>query len=468
MPRELNVPGKLPGKLRLLGVLFCVIHVTFLAVGPTTPLLDTLKQVARRANTTISNQRDLEAPKAELELHSEEAQRRVTSTVKTKDIQPLYTYSENKTIVSPASPNQDPKKRMSSSLPPGTPRRAYSTVFYKACCGLGHRLIRMSSAYHVAKLLAYKLQPNWGYCEESKTRKVGIFSHLFQRETDLAYINSTGQNLFFANEVPGFLAAFHASRHRLCGFSEAKMNTDFDFYTSLRDRFRERSKIDGFVEKHFAGKTVLGIHIRAGNGETGHFQRHHRGIHGSPRDWVSNVTSGIRDLVSPTSPPPVLYVASDTHQYIEFFRSALHGVMPVVDWKQERPKDGDGVFFGEYKPANAAVVSTDASKCLQRWKDALYDMLLLSHADVLIAGQSSSFTQSLPLSIVFGRKDKRKVDTAFCEVIRGSVGKLRCYESYIKWACDEKSHTIRYDMLQMFPAEESEDWKSYFHKHKSA
>ena len=346
-----------------------------------------------------------------------------------------------------------------------------STVFYRACCGLGHRLIRMSSAYHVARRLGYQLKPNWGYCGE-QTKENEIFSQLFGPENgnQLAYVNSTGQGITFRNEVPGFLRAYVGPLFKFrrktqpksgCYYTETKAQTDLEFYTSLRDRFLARSEIDGFVNRHFVEKTVFGIHIRAGNGETGHFNRLKRGIGGSPEEWVSNVSKSITEMMRPSLPPPVLYVATDTDQFIELFRSQLDGIMPVVDWSQDRPKEGEGVFFGEFQQASATMRSTNTTTCLQRWKDTLYDMLLLSHVDVLIAGQSSSFTQSLPLSIVFGRTE-RKLDAVFCEVAGETIQKLRCYESYQKWACDTKWHNGKYAMLPLFPETDSEDWKNLF------
>ena len=344
-----------------------------------------------------------------------------------------------------------------AALPAGTLRQDFSRVDYRACCGLGHRLIRMANAHHVAKKMSFELKPDWGYCGKEEAEGANIFDHLFlpQSLDELAYVNSTHQHLFFGNEVAGYEAA-GVPWKGVCHIHDDKIETDFEMYTSLRNRFRERHAVDRFVEQHFAGRTVLGIHIRAGNGEAGHFNHSARAIQGTPQQWISNLVTNMllhleaaRQNATRPIPPPILYVASDTQQYIDLLKARLKGYMPVVYLAQDRPKQGEGVFFGEFAQQNKAQRESDQKTCLQRWTSTVHDMMLLSYADVLIAGKPSSFTQSLPLSMVFGKKH-RKLDAALCEVHRGPSGQLNCFKSYREWACDTKTHKGRFAVMPMF------------------
>ena len=103
------------------------------------------------------------------------------------------------------------------------------------------------------------------------------------------------------------------------------------------------------MERTFANHTVLGMHIRAGNGETGDFTKKGRGIN-NLATWVHEAASRIKEMKSnlnDTLSPFLLYIATDTPSVIEMFRSELAGVMPVVDFPQERAAEGQGVLFGE-------------------------------------------------------------------------------------------------------------------------
>jgi hypothetical protein len=112
-------------------------------------------------------------------------------------------------------------------------------------------------------------------------------------------------------------------------------------------RFKQR--VDAFVEQTFANHTVLGMHIRAGNGETGDFTNKGRGI-SSLATLVHEATTRIKEMKSnlnDTLSAFLLNNVTDTPSVIGIFRSELAGVMPVVDFLQERAAEGEGVLFGE-------------------------------------------------------------------------------------------------------------------------
>lgn len=180
------------------------------------------------------------------------------------------------------------------------------------------------------------------------------------------------------------------------------------------------------------------MHIRAGNGETGDFQAKDRGINDID-EWVKQATRRISELTKREQwkEPPLLYIATDTPSIIDMFRSELEGVMPVIDLPQERREQGDGVLFGE----TSNKVKMSDYYCIRGWEYAVADMILLSHADMLIAGRMSSFEQTMPMSLVFGRKEQ-KVMTPKCE-LNLNASEMICSKTYLEWCCDIDASQVR-------------------------
>jgi hypothetical protein len=376
---------------------------------------------------------------------------------------------------------------------PHNPLEDLSSVDFFACCGIGHRLVRMSLAHFVAKQRNFTLRGFWGWCGEKSP--VEVFSYLFRPYTadEVSHVTSRNTIIPFYNEVPGFDMLVRTntnspnhnnhshSNHNItaCACQQDKIDSDLEFYTSLRTRFRQTPSlvVDEFVQRHFRNATVLGIHVRAGNGETGDFVHKGRTID-NPEAWVRHVCSLLQDFLShqinPTTLrryPPVLYIATDTPSMIPLFRQQLlddQVLLPVLDLPQQRQEQGKGVFFGEalqvlnkgQEDGNNHNDDDDYSACLQGWTDTLTDMFLLSHADVVIAGKPSSFSQTLPMSLAFGRQHQRrkKVPQSYCEIIPQYTSistttntstnntttesswqeippKMTCFAEYLEWCC---------------------------------
>lgn len=421
-----------------------------------------------------------------------------------------------------------------------------SSVDYYACCGLGHRLIRMTLAAYVARQNNFTLRNFWGWCGEQQP--VEVFSYLFRPvpAEEVAHFTSRNMVIPFYNEVPGFPALVRKATSTMDGNGHPnnlqqqqqqqqlqsrqvrqdenphqqqptadpgscvlcpadKVQSDLDLYSSLRDRFRHKQLVDDFVQTHFENATVIGIHVRAGNNEGGDFDQKGRGI-SNPDLWVKD----IRDLVESQllggkhksgndetddksfllSKPPIIYLATDTPSMVRRFRHQFATInIPVVDLPQQgRPQEGMGVLFGESdkvhnkgdvvkqsgtddrrhhddhenKSNGDGVGGDDYSSCLKGWSDTVADMLLLSHADVVIAGKPSSFVQTLPMSLAFGKPmaDRKLTlkNKVYCEVIpryrqvssvlngtsvNGDVDEweetsptMQCYGSYADWCCN--------------------------------
>jgi hypothetical protein len=337
-------------------------------------------------------------------------------------------------------------------------------VDYYACCGLGHRLIRLSLAAYIAKQRYFSLRTFWGWCGEHAP--IEVFSYLFRPSTatEVAHVTSRNLLLPFYNEVSGFSALVRSptgtnNASDECHCQEDKIQSDLELYTSLRERFRQKQRVDAFVQEQFVNATVLGIHVRAGNGEGGDFVRKGRGID-NPEVWVGYVATLLQTFVAshqpPLSKPPVLYIATDTPSMIPLFRKQLAPYnIPVLDLPTiGRREEGQGVLFGvsdKVHNKGGEADEDDYSSCLQGWTDTLTDMFLLSHADVVIAGKPSSFSQTLPMSLAFGNTARTVKDAAYCEVIpqveeqqlnatttiwQEVSPKLQCYSTYLEWCCN--------------------------------
>jgi hypothetical protein len=309
-----------------------------------------------------------------------------------------------------------------------------SVFTYQACCGIGHRLVRQASAYHASHRLGFQLKVDWLQCG-----KQDIFSSMFRDETEdevAAYAHSLNESYFLSNEVPSYLDA-----GKNCAPDEVDSN--IRFYEELKARFRAHDAVEAFVQQHFHGKFALGIHIRDGNGEKGLFVDADRGLKVTPEEFTKRAVKKIIEIVENAKnqtqdlPPPVLFVATDNQRYHSLFRTELESEgIPVVHWEQDLGEEGSGAFLERLHRDGM-----EDEKCLKNWRDILMDLILIGSADVVIAGQYSSFTQSMPMHLALGRPfDQRPLQRNYCELLEeGSEMDCfqdlmeRCMKTRIKW-----------------------------------
>ena len=377
-----------------------------------------------------------------------------------------------------------------------------SYVHYTGCCGIGHRLARMSSAYHAAQRLHFALKGTWPSCSKSN-----VFDHLFEPEHSVSaninaktYVQSS-QVVKIHNEVPGYATVSRTSSSLVNTTTKAstatatltrqqcdtchphKIQSDYGFYSNLLQRFRKRDQVRAFQEQHaFANHTVIGMHVRAGNGEAGDFANKNRDIQNATH-FVETVHKRIGDMVDAGNwkDPPLLFLATDTAHMLDLFRQSFAAThIKMIELPQIRPSKGEGILFGERKrkqhtfvgvddgegsdSLSAAVAtraimshsqeedrqngdddnSSDTDKdaetqrqtCLLGWDQAFMDMMILASSDVVIATRRSSFVQTIPLSIVTGKpKNQRKVAAPYCEVSQDASLQMTCHESYMNWCC---------------------------------
>jgi hypothetical protein len=239
-----------------------------------------------------------------------------------------------------------------------------------------------------------------------------------------------------------------------------KAHRDAEFYQDLRDRFQHRrSTVLDFYHSHLRktpATIVLGMHIRAGNGESGDFAQRGRNID-SISLWLEQLTDLILQAYREHRwKDAVLFLATDTPYLVDQVSTLLlekkrwdEAAITVVHRDQIRPTEGSGVFFGQH-----GNVESTGSDCLQGWEDTMIDMILLSHTDVVIAARPSSFTQSLPMSLVLATNSStRRVDQPYCEVNTNATT-MQCFSSFSDWCCRGRTEFSlqgiqRYDYLRM-------------------
>ena len=225
-----------------------------------------------------------------------------------------------------------------------------SSVDYFACCGLGHRMSKMCDANVVAKLRNWALRIYWGTCPRFNNSNVELFEYFFgpQPLQELVTVNSTGKVIRFGNEVTGFTLFARRGESEACRCSPHITEIHNQFFTSLRDeRFRFRQEVIDFVHQHFDTYTVMGIHIRTGNGEKGDFTTKNRQIE-DMTSWIHNVSQELIRLRQTFPKPARLFVATDTHSIMPLLQKELeNSTMDILEYQQHRLTEGSGVFFGE-------------------------------------------------------------------------------------------------------------------------
>ena len=333
-------------------------------------------------------------------------------------------------------------------------RLVHVTIF-----GLGHRLCRATSAWHLAKQLKLaRIKHQWGTCGETHDSGPKIFPYLFGNDTFSVPLSetlpksltlkasseSTEKEILVKNDVYGYSPgqAFKnffvplTNRHRLeSGPFLDKLASDAEFYKLLSNSYTRNDEVNNFRDKHdFLHHTVLGLHLRAGNGEETHFLESGRGI-ANETEFVANLMDLLQLFLKQTEVehssrfaqrPPLLFLATDTAYLVPTVANVTQSFgVPTIVLPQIRVKAKEGVTFKALQGAG--------EKCLQGWEAMFSDMLLLSQADVLIAARRSSFTQSLPMSLVFDRAARMGTQGPnFCEVSYSGTT-MTCLEDISTW-----------------------------------
>lgn len=324
-----------------------------------------------------------------------------------------------------------------------------SSIDYYGCCGAGHRMLKTAEASFMGYHTNYSVRVHWGYCD-----RIDVYSYLFGsdpvgpfQQISIPQYNLSksmqlpryGYRFPIYNAIRGFSEFRRTGKFRVCPCQVPKiqkmLELDVLFYSQQRERFRGKEKVNEFVKERLSSaSTSIGLHIRAGNGELGHFVETGRQIV-NETEWLENL---LRSILAEDKwkRPRTIFVATDTAYMIPMMQKSIAGMkhhsdVTIVELPQNRPSKGEGVRFGAM-----GNVLTEGKECLQQWESVFADMMILSLVDVLVAPRSSSFTKSLPMSLLFARPlYQRRVQAPFCE-LNHAASEMRCFENITQWCCN--------------------------------
>jgi hypothetical protein len=370
-------------------------------------------------------------------------------------------------------------------------------LIHRAFFGLGHRLHRSAAAWHLAKTLqnVTHFRFHWESCQSSVTgdsyqtdnansSKNGVdynvFRYLFgddlwvvpsfQGEPPSSHQRKTIRKMIvIRNDVYGYIkgqlykdlqlpvprmnqspgTAHNVQQHsRIQHPFIDKLQSDVEFYQLLEQRYRFRHQVEDFMAQYqFSERLVVGLHLRTGNGEGMHFEETGRGVQ-NETEFVENLVQVMGEMIQHEQQgqsrqhnkiPPLIFLATDTAYLIPVVQKAFQQFVgmssdDVVVLPQFRLETNQGVTFD--------ALGGTGQKCLDGWQAMVSDMMLLAYSNVLVAAKHSTFTQSLPLTVVFEQQQ------TFCEVSgRGTV--MTCLNGSIQtWLFRDnpsQSHTFVVD-----------------------
>jgi hypothetical protein len=236
-------------------------------------------------------------------------------------------------------------------------------------------------------------------------------------------------------------------------YFDDKLRSDVEFYQRLIRHYRFQSTIDNFQRQthSFDDRLVVGVHLRVGNGEGRHFQQANRGVVINETVFVDNVirTLGVmlttkqqqqqqQEAINASnySLPPLIFLATDTAHLIPVFQDKSKQVLNIetVVFDQLRLPVHQGVTF--------EALQGQGQACLDGWQGMMSDMILLSRVNILVATRYSTFTQSLPLSMMFHHQQ------SFCEASHDGTA-MTCVAGRIQnWLFrNDPSHIHTYNSL---------------------
>ena len=154
----------------------------------------------------------------------------------------------------------------------------------------------------------------------------------------------------------------------------------------LKPKFQ--AQLDEFVAEHLTDTPTIGVHIRHGNGEKGHFARYNRGDRWSNMEAaVDEVHAGVLAHAVGYARPLQILVMSDSADFTAMYMKRHNGGDYKVITREPsfRPPPGQGVFI-------QASWGLSLEQQVQLAADAVIDMYCLGACDVFLAAAHSLFT----------------------------------------------------------------------------
>jgi len=281
-----------------------------------------------------------------------------------------------------------------------------------------------------------------------------------------------GKSLVIRNDVAGYYAgqvyknaqiSLRQSQLSL-DLWEEKLDMDADLYRNLLASFEAQhgaQMLEPFQnEHHWKQHYIVGLHIRDGNGEEQHFEQAQREIANSD-EFLDNLVDTIQDYLGatnsssssrssrkevrrrfpgarPRKKTPLIFVATDTASMVDQLqRRFARFHIPVVAVEQPRVPPHQGVSYSAW--------TAGTEHCWHGWLYSMVDMALLAKSNIVIAARRSTFTQTMPRSLLL---DEPEVEMAnqpkksrffyhvrgykFCEV--GDTGaSMTCFATRNAW-----------------------------------
>ena len=375
----------------------------------------------------------------------------------------------------PSSMFIDPKKNSGTTI-------ALNSMLYVGKFGLGHRLSKLVSAYHLVTsqpdLCQYldEFRVDWGSCKDGTAQDgdnnnnssssnqaqepdTDIFAYLYgsnrlkipcstgdqRTRQDPQVGKGLSKTVIIRNDVQGYYAGQSYKNAQIPLSLEQlqsseniwnrKMDFDRAFFQQLLYGFHRQhgTNLKDFQQKHaWQDHYVVGLHLRAGNGEKDHFVQADRGV-ANLTEWCRAVVSTLRcamNDLSTASLPVMVFLSTDTTDLIPVIKAALPDV-PVVTFPQTRPPAKEGVSYQKW---------TQGEQCFDGWKSAMTDMALLAASDLLIAATRSTFTQILPMSQVLPSRQDDDASIKFCEM-GGDGHVMTCFSDRQAWFLRQNGET---------------------------
>lgn len=304
----------------------------------------------------------------------------------------------------------------------------------------------------MANRLGVGLRQDWGQCpawNSNITSGVDLWEHLFGSQAagleGRVSSDRAGQHLTISNEVPGY-KPYATRKVRESVLARSLLASNMEFYRALRNRFiaKHCDLFRPFVTSDEGRKysdrskyIVIGLHIRAGNGEVGEFVEKNRVIENF-NDWIRQLVPIIvryieKELLSARhgergEKEPLIFVATDSPITIELIRQlfATHDIAVISNSHNLDDTAGPSYLIKD-------------KRCLKAWELQMIDMVLLSLSDVIVAGRYSSFTQTMPLTLLFSDRRSNTIvgDYPYCE-LEGDATSMSCFRTYQGWVARKR------------------------------
>jgi len=368
-------------------------------------------------------------------------------------------------------------------------------IIHRGDFGLGHRLSKMSNSHHLAIRWQHELQSSlpksrrigleiqWGRCDNVTAGTVGdvdIFEYLFgttcvplESESastipPLSYMKRGKQAddskvLYIRNDVPGYFAGQSFKNANvtltpdLIKRWDQKIQTDYQLFQWITNHFQFRSLAEDFQRENlWKMYHVVGLHLRIGNGEREHFVEAGRNNATESLGYLCDHLNTILQLTASVHAerpkPGLVFLATDTANWIPRVRACTDLLeVKLVTFPQPRLTAGHGVSYSTW---------TGGDQCFQGWKSSMMDVWLLSQVDILLAPTRSTFTQTLPLSLLLSDPNKSKeMKYRFCE---GDGPFMTCFSSLESWLYRNEENHVLHSTATSFHG--SPTYRSVHHK----